>query len=240
MKKKAIFISIQILVVAIAIALTATAYAWFVSQTHVSVTPTTVTASNGAFTVIDSEEDVPHPSYMGQTGQGFDGDYPDNPDLNGADAPYVVEKKLTVTFSPLGSDSSMTARLLSVEIARADGVTVSSEGENADPNILNRFTWRVEINGDVFAPDENGFLSREQDGETLYYAVPSSASVDLVFKLVFLDEMSYAHWLSSDYDNVSAFEFSGYEYMRAVFTCKFEVGVAANPAISGESGGDAA
>ena len=154
MKRRVILISIQIFVVAIAIALTATTYAWFVSQTKVDVTPTTVTASAGANTLIDSEEEFPHDPYRGETGQGYVGDGAD-----GVDAPYTVEKKLTVSFNPLGSDSAMTAKLISMKIVRTSGDPLTSEGENGTPAILDNFTWRITVDGVEYGPDDDGFLS---------------------------------------------------------------------------------
>lgn len=231
-KRRVILISIQIFVVAIAITLTATTYAWFVSQTKVSVTPTTITASAAANTVINSEEEIEHDPYRGETGQGYAGD-----GAEGVDAPYTVEKKLTITFNPLGEESAMTAKILSMQVTRANGDVVSSEGAEATPEILDHFTWRIEIDGLEYGPDGDGFLCREDEGEILYYAVPESATVELIFKLIFLDETSYAHWLNGEYDDIEPFEYCGYENMKAVFTCRFEVGIAAH-AVAGGGNGD--
>lgn len=223
-------ISIQIFVVAIAIALTATTYAWFVSQTKVDVTPTTVTAAAGANTLIRSEEPIEHDPYRGETGQGYASD-----GAEGVDAPYTVEKKLTVEFSPLGSDSAMTAKLLSMRIARTNGEVLNSEGENAAPEIIDNFTWRITVGGNEYGPDADVFLSREEDGETKYFEVPESVTMELIFRLIFLDEAGYAHWLNAEYEDVEPFAYCGYENMKAIFTCKFEIGIAPHAA---ESSGD--
>lgn len=231
MKKKVIVISIQILVVAIVLALTVTTYAWFVSQTRVDTTATTITAAAGANTFIESEEPFEPKLYKGETGQGYDGD-----EFDGVDAPYAVSKKLTVTFSPLGSDSAMTARISAMQIARSTGEHVSSLDT---PEILDCFTWRIEIDGESYGPDKDGFICREVDGELVYYDVPEAVTVELIFKLIFLDEVSYAHWLSEEYDEVEAFAYCGYENMKAVFTATVEVGIAAHIVESGtvEGGG---
>ena len=220
-KRRVILISIQIFVVAIAIALTATTYAWFVSQTKVEVTPTTVTASAGANTYISAEEELEHDPYRGETGQGYADD-----GFDGVDAPYVVQKKLTVTFNPLGEDSLMTARLISMTVTRTSGEQESSEGENGTPEILNDFTWRVVVDGVEYGPDGNGYLSRELNGEIEYCEVPEATTLELVFKLIFLDETGYGHWLNGEYDAVEPFAYCGYENMKATFNCKFEIGIA--------------
>ncbi len=236
MKKKVILILIQIFVVAIALALTVTTYAWFVSQTRVTVTQTTVTAAAGANTVIDSEEEFTYTPYQGETGQGYPSDQ-----FGGVDSPYTVEKKLTVSFSPLGNDSVMSAKILSMDITRVTGEHVTSEGEDGTPEILDFFTCRVEIDGYEYAPDENGLLYREietEDGEgteTVYYEVPEATSAELTFKLIFSDETSYAHWEKGEYGSIEPFAYCGMENMRAVFACRFEIGIAARIV---ESGGE--
>ena len=221
MKKKVVLILIQILVVAIALALTVTTYAWFVSQTQVNATPTTITAAAGANTVIVDEEEYPHDLYKGETGLGYDGD-----GYEGVDKPYVVQKRLTMTFIPLGSDGAMTAKINYMLVLRTSGELECSEGADAKPEIIDSFTWRIEIDGVEYGPDKDGFLCREQDGEILYYAVPESVTVELIFKLVFLDETGYMHWLNAEYDDIQPFRYCGYENMKAVFTCRFEVGMA--------------
>lgn len=232
MKKKVVLILIQILVVAIALALTVTTYAWFVSQTQVAATPTTITAAAGANTAIVDEEEYPHDLYKGETGLGYSGD-----EFGGVDMPYTVQKKLTMSFNPIGSDGAMTAKITSIQVLRTSGEIESSEGEDAKPEIIDSFTWRIEIDGVEYGPDGSGFLVREQDGEILYYTVPESVTVELIFKLVFLDETSYTHWLNEEYDDIQPFRYCGYENMKAVFTCKFEIGMA--PLIAQSGGADA-
>ena len=65
--------------------------------------------------------------------------------------------------------------------------------------------------------------------------MPESVTVELTFKLVFLDEAGYAHWLNAEYEDVEPFAYCGYENMKAIFTCKFEIGIAPHTV---ESSGD--
>lgn len=221
-KKKVILLLIQIFIVAIALALTVTTYAWFVSQNRVVAEETTVTAAAGANTIIEDEEEVKYEPYMGQTGLGYPGDGAKPQD--GIDSPYTVEKNLTMSFTPLSSDSLLSVKLLSMKVARVNnGGTATSE---VNPEILGDFTWRVIIEGEEYGPDADGFACRKnENGDISYFAVPQAATYAITFKLVFLSEESYAEYLAGNYDKVKEFAYSGYENMRATFTCTFEIGL---------------
>lgn len=255
MKKKIILILIQIFVVAMALALTVTTYAWFVSTTSVNVEQTTITAAAGANVFIEKEEDFEYTPYKGETGEDDEND-----------SPYIVEKNLTVTFNPIDDDSAITARILSVKINLVDGSSVSSEtdpevlsnftwrvkidGNEYGPDKNGFLCLKKEPSGDeeteggettdeiIDGGEEGGSESGEDVAKDIYeyYEIKSGVTLDLTFRLIFLDEASYTNWLKGDYGSVEPFKYSDYKFMRSTFTCGFEIGIAPLNVTSGGEG----
>lgn len=217
-KKKILMLLIQIAVVTLALALSVATYAWYVSQRQVDTAPTTITAAAGAGVSIDDDDtDVPEP-YMGQTGQGYAGD-----EYGGVDAPYVVEKNLTISFAPTQINSALIASIDKMNISLLSGEKVSSE---QDETVLSNFTWRIIIDGETYAPDENDFAVRyDNNGDKVYYKVPVRKKVTLKFLFIFLDEASYANYAAGKYGEVRPFAYCGYEYMKATFSGSFSIGL---------------
>lgn len=225
MKKKVLLLCIQIGLVLLALILTVATYAWYVSQTTVHTSQTTVMAAAGANTRIDREEDDPYTPYMGQTGQGYAGDGAD-----AVDAPYTVTKRLTVSFSPNGDDSYLAASILTVNIDRMDGERLDS---SSAAEMIGNFTFRILIDNVSYAPDENGFLYYLDDNDSpVYYPVPAAKQVEMTFELIYQSEESYRNWLAGDYDAVDSFAYCDYAYMRAVFTFTFQVGIEPRVAVT--------
>ena len=218
MKKKILMLLIEIAVVALALALSVATYAWYVSQRQVDTTTTTITAAEGADVGIEEDDtDVPDP-YMGQTGQGYADD-----GYGGVDSPYIVEKNLTVSFSPTQINSALVASIDTMNISLLSGGRVSSE---EDETVLKNFTWRIIIDGETYAPDENDFAVRYDDnGDKVYYKVPVRKKVTLKFLFIFLDEASYANYAAGKYAEVTPFAYCGYEYMKATFSGSFSIGL---------------
>lgn len=242
LKKKLIAVLIQIIIVALVLALTVTTYAWYVSQTSVAVNKTSVTAAAGAGVSIISEEEGDYEDYMGQTGLGYVGD-----DSGGVDAPYTVTKTVEVQFMPLSDSSKLVVSITSVRVEMLSGKVITSSGGNVDVgddgddgddslvvdgSIVNNFTWRINYGGEVYGPDKNGFACRsvydEETGKTSlsYIEISSSDTVSFYFTLIFLDEENYAHWEKGEYGVMkSSFAYCGYEYMKSVFQCVYEIGL---------------
>lgn len=209
---------IEIAVVALALALSVATYAWYVSQRQVDTTATTITAAAGADVGIEDEDtDVPD-QYMGQTGQGYAGD-----EYGGVDSPYIVEKNLTISFSPTQINSALMASIDTMDISLLSGGRVSSE---EDKTVLKNFTWRIIIDGETYAPDEDDFAVRYDDnGDKVYYKLPVKKKVTLKFLFIFLDEASYANYAAGKYAEVTPFAYCGYEYMKATFSGSFSIGL---------------
>ena len=223
LSKKVLMLLIQIFVVTLALVMTVSTYAWYTSNTRVEAAQTTVRSAPGANTEIVAEQNPAYDTYMGQTGM-------DNAD----DAPYYVEKDLTVRFTPLSGSSAVQLNFVSIHIALAKGGSFDS---SSDDDVIPSFTWRLFLHVDddddpatddvlvEYAPDENGFAFRMVNEEREYIDVTEETTLTFPFRLIYLDENSYRSNRAGNYESVTPFSYSGYEYMRATFTVTFEIGV---------------
>ena len=210
-KRQIIILGIETLLVALGLALTVVTYAWYTANTRTEVGMTQVTAAAGVGAEIVWEEDESFLTYMGQDGTNA-----------GSDAPYNVTKSLQVRFTPLSPRNAVQIRFLSVDIDKASGADVSSA---SDPTVLDEFTWRIEYGGHVYRPDENGYAYRMVNGEKQYVEVNTETTLTLDFKLIYLGETSYLQYEAANYEGITPFAYSGYPYMRAVFSVVFEIAV---------------
>ena len=117
----------------------------------------------------------------------------------------------------------MQLNFTSIEIEKAKNAgTVSSED---DDDVIPSFTWRLAYDEHTYRPDENGFAYYESGGDRHYIEIDETTQISVVFYLYYLDDASYAYYAAGNYNAVTAFRYSGYEYMRAKFTVVFEIGV---------------
>ena len=229
--KKVMVLLIQILVVTLALVMTVGTYAWFVSQRTVHVSQTTITSAEGASTVIESESNPDWDLYQGQDGT-------DNED----NAPYIITKTMTVTFSPLVTPAYVQINLISIIVSPQrgdpiDSANYNSEVPGSDPVIPN-FTWRVDYGGHTYQGDENGFLYYLDNNDDPVYleaeigeGESSVTMSNMAFHLVFLCEESYVTYLSCVANEteppyaLTKFAYSDIVYMRATFSVTMQIGV---------------
>lgn len=211
LKQKVLILSIEILFVTLALAMTIFTYAWYTSNTLVQTAQTSVTAAAGAGTEIVLETNPEFDAYMGQKGT-------DSED----EAAYYVTKEMTVTFTPISTESAVQLNFVSIDIATINNGTVSS---SSDDNVIPSFTWRLTYNGHEYRPDENGFAYYMSGEDRVYIEISTTTTISVVFKLIYLDDASYAFYQAGTYGSVTPFRYSGWEYMRATFTVLFEIGI---------------
>lgn len=229
--KKGLAVSIvQLAVVAAVLALTIASFAWYTSQSVVNTESVVITAEEAAHVQITMPPEDFEP-YTGETGQGyFD---PNNPEL-ALDMPYTAIKRFTITFSPVKGSYAVCAYFTNISITKKSGAVVDVEN---DPPIMESFTFRLHIfdenTGNIactLAPKSgtnNLVLTDNGDygeiGEFLY--IDSATTFECGFELIFLNESEYIKWLNEDYENVNAFRYHDYEYMRSTFSVTFLVGM---------------
>ena len=223
--RKVLVLLIQILIVTLALVMTVGTYAWYTSQREVHVAQTTVRSAEGANTVIESESNPDWDVYKGEDGTDMD-----------ENAPYSIQKTMTITFTPLTTPSYLQLNIISVVVSPVRGDPIDS---SSTPTIRSNFTWRLEYSGTTYQPDANGFAYYYDsvNDENVYFEISTTTLLtDLVFTLVFLDETSYQHYLAHNanddtpFADVTPFAYSGYEYMRATFNVTFQIGVDLRPA----------
>lgn len=236
LNKKIMTLLIQILIVTLALVLTVSTYAWYASNRIVHVSQTTVTSAAGANTTIDSETNPEWDLYQGQDGT----DTTDN-------APYIIDKTMTVTFTPMETPSYVFLNLKSIVVHPQRGSAIDSAAYILDPTadpVIPNFTWRLEYGGHTYLPGDNGFAYYDNNGTPVYLEAAlgegqsSVTMTNMVFHLVFLSEESYVTYLENvagsvepPFTNLTPFAYSDYSFMRAVFNVTFEIGVDIMPAV---------
>lgn len=228
--KKVMALLIQIFIVSLALAMTVGTYAWYSSQREVHVSQTSVTSAAGANTVIESESNPEWDLYQGQDGT-------DNVD----NAPYIIEKTMTVSFTPLQTPSYAQINLTSIIVSPQRGTPIdSAEYDSEDPTsdpVIPNFTWRMTYGGHVYQPDENGFAFYFDNNEQKVYldVTPEQGEstktlTNMVFHLVFLSEESYVTYLECVANEteppyqLTKFAYSDVTFMRATFSVIMQIG----------------
>lgn len=218
MKKKLLLLGIQIIVIAIVLTATAITLAWFVSNKNLEVRSVTVSSKSwGNAVITDISEDIT--PYIGQTGLGYPGFMED-------DAPYSAKKTLSVQVKPNGLNSAFYVSLDQVTIEKSDGSKIDN---SVMEDIDSCFYWQIYLLDDNFAitdtyyASDDGFIRSKTDGTTLDVLVPKT--FNLTIEVFFLDPVSYLNWSNGIYESVNAFRFHDYEFMNAVFSLSFAIGV---------------
>lgn len=217
MKKKLLVIGIQIIVIAIVLTATAVSLAWFVSNRNLEVDSVSISSKEwGNAEITDVSEDIT--PYIGQTGLGY-------PGYMEEDAPYSAKKTVSVHVQPNGLNSAFYVNLDEVRIVKSDGTTIDG---SVMEDITSCFYWQIYLLDDNFTVTETYYASddgfiRKSDGETLKVLV--SKTYNITIEVFFLDPTSYSNWNSGVYESVNAFRFHDYEFMNAVFSLSFAIGV---------------
>ncbi|MCR4661237.1 MAG: hypothetical protein K5765_04445 [Clostridia bacterium] len=208
--KKVLLLLIELAVVAITLVVAITTYAWYTSQTRVTASETYVFTAASGSTEIVAETSPEYDTYSGQTGRN-----------NGDDAPYYVTKEMTVTFTPTQSNSALQISFFSIVIEKTNGTIVNS---SSNENVIPSFTWRLIYNETEYQPDENNFAYTMENSERSYIVFNSTTTISYVLKIIYLSDSDYTKYSSNDYENITGFTYSGYDYMRAKFTLTIEIG----------------
>lgn len=229
MKKALALVLIQLVVVGAVLALTVVSFAWFTSNKFVYTEKVTITSakSSEVSLIIQPDDFVP---YKGETGQGYND--PMRPELI-LDVPYTATKKFIMTVTPDNNEGyAFCAYFSEISIKKASGEVIDI---TTDDQILNSFTFRFLVYNDndeviaTYAPEKGtNFIiltSGDQQTNGSYLLIPEETTLKCGFELVFLDETSYAFWLKSNYLQVDAFRYCDIEFMRAMFTVAFRVGM---------------
>ena len=218
MKKKLLVIGIQIIVIAIVLTATAITLAWFVSNTNLEADSVSINSKEwGNAEITDVSEDIA--PYIGQTGLGYPG-YAEE------DAPYSAKKTVSVQVQPNGLNSAFYVNLDEVRIVKSDGTSIDG---TVMEDITSCFYWQIYLLDDNFTVTEtyyasdDGFIRSKSDGEPLKVLV--SKTFNITIEVFFLDPDSYRNWNSGAYESVNAFRFHDYEFMNAVFSLSFAIGV---------------